>query len=126
MGSLTLAVGPIAGSSTHHFPLYLAEAALVEAIGFARLSPYRFGALAGAAVGSLGVLAEWGWSHLWMPVPWPAHVVPEAIARSLPVGIAAGMLGAFVAAAFKLPAGEIARRPGAWKVPACAVAELVE
>ena len=125
MGSLTLAVGPIVGSSTHHFPLYLAEAALVEAIGLTRARGYTLGAVAGAAIGTLGVLAEWGWTHVWMPIPWPAHVVPEAIARSLPVGIAAGLLGAFVGAAFKLPAGAIAVRHRSWLVPGAALAVVV-
>jgi hypothetical protein len=125
MGSLTLAVGPIVGSSTHHFPLYLAEAALVEAVGFTRLRGYAFGAVAGAAIGSIGVIAEWGWSHAWMPVPWPAHVVPEAVARSLPVGIAAGILGAFVAAGFALPAGQLVRRRRAGVIPAVALGVVV-
>jgi hypothetical protein len=124
-GSLTLAVGPIVGSSTHHFPLYLAEAALVEAVGLTRLRGYRFGAAAGAAVAIGGVLAEWGWSHVWMPVPWPSHIVPEAILRSLPVGIGAGMIGAFVAAALALPAGELVRRSRAGLVPALALGVVV-
>ena len=124
-GSLTLAVGPIVGSSTHHFPLYLAEAALVEVLGLTRLRGYAFGAVAGAAVAVGGVLAEWAWSHVWMSIPWPGHIVPEAILRSLPVGIGAGVIGAFVAAALALPAGEPVRRSRAGVVPAVALGVVV-
>jgi hypothetical protein len=45
-------------------------------------------------------------------------VVPDAMLRSFPVGIAAGMLGAFVAAAFALPAGELVRRREPEAMPA--------
>jgi hypothetical protein len=124
-GSLTLAVGPIVGSSTHHFPLYLAAALLVEAVAFTGLRGYAFGALAGAAVAVGGVPAEWGWSHIWMPIPWPSHLIPEAILRSLPVGIGAGIIGAFVAAALALPAGELVRRSRAGLVPALALSVVV-
>ena len=68
-----LVAGPF-GGSVDHFPLYIAEALLVEGvalIGAPRERPYRFGVLAGIAVGSIGVVAEYGWSHVWMPLPWP-------------------------------------------------------
>jgi hypothetical protein len=108
-----LLVGPIAGQATHHFPLYLAEAALVEltALALARRSLYAAGAVAGALVGSLGVLAQWGWSHIWMPIPWPGQIVGEAVLRSLPVGIAAGLIGAWIASALR--SGTSAARPAA-------------
>ena len=32
----------------------------------------------GALIGTVGVPAEWGWSHVWMPLPWPAELLPEA------------------------------------------------
>ena len=60
---------------------------------------FRFGALAGVLIATLGVLAEYAWSHVWMPLPWPAHLLPEAIALALPVAIAGGVLGTFAPAA---------------------------
>lgn len=114
-GGLAIAVGPVLGETTPHFPLYLAEAVIVEAVALAidpRARPYRFGAVAGGLVGSLGVLAEWGWSHAWMPIAWPAHIVPEAIALALPVGVAGGVLGAFVGGALRLRA-DVAATPRA-------------
>ena len=120
-GVLTLWVDPIAGETTPHFPLYAAEAAIVEAV--ALLVPpdrgYRFGAVSGALIGSLGVVAEWGWSHVWMPIAWPGHIVPEAVLLSVPVGAAAGVLGAFLGSALRLR--PLAARPRAWRAPAASL-----
>ncbi|HVS29064.1 MAG TPA: hypothetical protein VHE14_05900 [Solirubrobacteraceae bacterium] len=114
-GILTLLVGPAFGESTAHFPLYIAEALLVEGvalrIGPAR--PYRFGVVAGALVGSVGVVAEWAWSQAWMPIAWPAHLLPEAVAVALPVAVAGGVIGAFFGGALRLRA-DAAATPRAW------------
>ena len=39
--------------------------------------PLAFGAVAGLLIGTVGIAAEWGWSHVWMPLPWPAALLPE-------------------------------------------------
>jgi hypothetical protein len=104
-GGLALLVGPVLGETTPHFPLYVAEALLVEAVGLRMApaaTPFRFAAVAGAAVGSVGVGAEWAWSHAWGWYPWPAHLLGEAVALAVPVGVAGGVLGAFAAAALRL------------------------
>jgi len=46
--------------------------------------PHRqaFGLVAGALIGTVGVAAEWVWAQVWMPIPWPAQVLPTAIAVS--------------------------------------------
>jgi len=98
-GVITLLVGPMFGETVASFPLYLAEALLVEAVALvvvARSRPYAYGALSGALIGSAGVLAEYGWTHVWMPIAWPAHLLPSAIAYAVPVGVACGVLGAFI------------------------------
>ena len=41
--------------------------------------PVVYGAAAGAAIGTFGLAAEWGWSHVWMTMPWPASLLPEAV-----------------------------------------------
>src|SRR5206468_3179290 len=71
-GGLTLLIGPILGRSTLHFPLYLAEAVLVElvAVVVSTRRQVTFGLVSGVLVGTIGLAAEWGWSHLWMPLPW--------------------------------------------------------
>ncbi|MCW3049771.1 MAG: hypothetical protein JWO74_4055 [Solirubrobacterales bacterium] len=104
-GGLALLVGPVLGETTPHFPLYIAEALLVEAVALRMnpaAAPFRFAAVAGAAVGSVGVGVEWAWSHVWGWYPWPAHLLGEAIALAVPVAIAGGALGAFAAGALRL------------------------
>ncbi len=120
-GALTLIVGPVFGESVIHFPLYIAEAILVELIALA-ISPrsgLRFGAAAGAAVGSVGVLAEWGWSHVWMPIPIPDHIVVEAVLTSIPIAIAGGVVGSLIAAALQLRPEIAAGRRGLTAALAC-------
>jgi hypothetical protein len=117
-GVVTLLVGPVLGEATPHFPLYLAEAALVELVAL-RLStdrPYRFGALAGVLIGTVGLAAEWGWSHVWMPIPWPSSMLGEAVLLTPIAGLAGGVLGGFVGATLVIP-----RRPSL-RVPSLAPA----
>jgi hypothetical protein len=64
-------------------------------------------------IATLGVLAEYAWSHVWMPLPWAAHDLPEAIALALPVAVAGGLLGSFAAGGLRLDAALIGR-PRAW------------
>ena len=98
-GFVSLMVGEVWGQSLPHFPLYLAEALLVEAaaaVVLAKRGPLAFGTIAGALIGTLGFAAEWGWSHVWMPLPWPSALLPEAAVVTLIAGVAGGLLGAFV------------------------------
>ena len=94
-GVVSVLVGPVWGQTTPHLPLYLAEALAVElvALKVATDRPIRFGAIAGTAIGTLGLAAEWGWSHLWMPVEWPAALLPEAAILGFVAAVAAGALG---------------------------------
>jgi hypothetical protein len=100
-GAMALFVGPVLGRSVPHFPTYLAAAVSVEAAGLLLPSPRRgrFAPAAGVLVGVVGTLGEWGWSHLWMPIAWPAHFVPSAIALSVVAGVCGAVIGAFVASA---------------------------
>ena len=83
-GGLALLVGPVLGETTPHFPLYLVEALVVEVVAL-RVSaerPLRFGLWAGLGIGTIGLAAEWAWSHVWMPLPVAGGALPEAaIAR---------------------------------------------
>lgn len=63
-------------------------------------------------VGTLGTVGEWGWTHVWMPIPWPTHFVPSAIAIAVPAGVCGGLVGAFVAATLAPGRGlSLGRRP---------------
>jgi hypothetical protein len=91
---LSVLVGPVLGRLTLHFPLYIAEALVVEAAASLARSTkgVRFASFAGTGIGTVGLAAEWGWSHVWMMNPWPAALLPEAsIAAPL-----AALGGAFI------------------------------
>ncbi len=98
-GALALVVGPVLGRSVPHFPLFLVEALLVEAVAMAvdgRDRPLRFGAVSGLLIGTVGFGAEWAWSHVWMPLPWKSGLLPEALVWVPLAGAAAGVIGALI------------------------------
>ncbi len=98
-GGLALAVGPVLGETTPHFPLYVVEALVVEGVALllsAERRPLAFGLWSGAGIGTLGLAAEWGWSHVWMPIPWPAELLPEAALFGFATAIVGGVLGAWI------------------------------
>lgn len=93
-GALTLGIVGL-GRSTQHIPLYVVEALVVEVV-VAVLGRHRqitVGAVAGGLIGTVGMASEWAWSHAWMPLPWSADLLPEAIVYSLVAGVAGGVLG---------------------------------
>jgi hypothetical protein len=100
-GLIALAVGPGFGETTPHLPLYLVEAGIVElvALGISARRPYAFGAVCGALIGTVGFAAEYAWSHVWMPYPWPANLIADAWAPVLVSAIGAGLIGAYLASA---------------------------
>jgi hypothetical protein len=101
-GTLTLLIGPLFGEITPHFPPYVAEALVVEAVALLYLRgepaaerPITFGTLAGLGIGTIGLAAEWGFSHVWMVNPWPASLFPEAAITGLIAALAGGLIGGF-------------------------------
>src|SRR4051794_6653813 len=95
---LTTMVGPVLGHSTQHFPLYLVEAGLVELVAW-RLGtqrPLRFGLVAGALIGTIGLAAEWAWTHVWMPIPWPSTLIGEMLPLAVLAAVAGGLLGGYI------------------------------
>jgi hypothetical protein len=102
-GLIALLVGEVWNETVPHFPLYLAEAVGIELLALAlpRLldRPYTFGAVGGLLVGTVGFAAEYGWSHVWMPVPWPEGLIATAIVPTIVAGVGAGLIGAFIALA---------------------------
>jgi hypothetical protein len=112
--AMALFVGPVMGRSVPHFPTYLAAAVCIEVAAVVK-SQRGFVLLSGVLVGVVGTLGEWGWSHVWMPIPWPADFVPGAIAVSVPAALCGAFVGAFIAACLKPrppgEAGEAAARP---------------
>jgi hypothetical protein len=97
---LALLVGPVLGESTPHFPLYLAEALIVEAVALRvpRDRPLAFGAWCGALIGTIGLAAEWAWSHVWMPIAWPAELLPEGVLLGFAAAMGGALIGAWIGA----------------------------
>ena len=97
-GGLALLVGPVLGQTTPHFPLYLAEALVVEAVAvfISTKRPLAFGFASGVGIGTVGLAAEWAWSHVWMTLPWPGTLFPEAALLGFAAAVAASTLGAWI------------------------------
>jgi hypothetical protein len=109
-GFLALMVGGVWGQTMPHFPLYVVEALLVEAV-FARpgtRSPVLNGAIAGGLIGTIGLAAEWGWTHVWMPLPWTDALLPEGAIAGFVAAVAAGTVGGFVGGALVRPRDQAA------------------
>jgi hypothetical protein len=120
-GLVSIFVGPIMGEVTPHFPIYIVEALLVEGIAFliSTRKPIRFGAWCGLAIGTIGFASEWAWSHVWMPIPWPSSLMPEALIWAIVAGVSGGLLGGLIGSALASDRKPFPRR-GA--LPALAVA----
>ena len=125
-GFLSLLIGPVLGEVTLHFPLYAAEAIAAELVALAVSvrRPVRFGAVAGVAIGTFGLAAEWGWSHVWMTMAWPSALLPEAVIFGLLAAICGGVLGGAIGRALAPPAVELERTPR-WAVAAAMAGALV-
>jgi len=98
-GGLALLVGPVLGETTPHFPLYLAAAVLVELIALRvspRKRPLAFGAWSGVLIGTVGLAAEWGFTHVWMPLPWTSALLPEGVLLGFVTAVCAALIGAWV------------------------------
>jgi hypothetical protein len=123
-GGLALLVGPVLGQTTPHFPLYLAEAAVVEAVAIfvSTRKPLRFGLASGIGIGTVGLAAEWGWSHLWMPLSWPDAAFPEAAVVGLAAAIAGATLGAWIGT--HLSPEPVERSPQLRRAALCSAAVL--
>jgi hypothetical protein len=98
-GGLSILVGDL-GETAAHFPLYIVEAALVEGVALvvSVKRPLVFGAWCGVAIGTVGLAAEWAWSHIWMPLPWPSEILPQVAAIGLAAALAGSLIGAWMGA----------------------------
>lgn len=116
-GVLSLLVSYGFGELTLHFPLYIAGALCVEVAAMAALGSgrYRFAALSALLIATLGTLAEAAWSHAWMPLPWPGHMLPAAIAASLVAAGCGAVIGTFFGTTLiARPQSDLLGRRAAW------------
>jgi hypothetical protein len=124
-GGLSLLVGPVLGQTMPHFPLYIAEGLVVEAVALwvPTSRPLRFGLWAGLGIGTVGLAAEWAWSQAWMPLPWPAAMFPEGALLGLAAALAGATIGAWIGSHLAV---EQSKRPPALRAAAvCSALALV-
>ena len=109
-GLIAVIVGPVLGEPTPYFPLYLVEAAIVELVTM-RLPasrPLTLGVVCGILIGTVGLAAEWAWSHLVMPMPWPSSLLLETALLAFPMAVAGSVIGAWIGA--RLASDELPRK----------------
>ncbi|MCW2585134.1 MAG: hypothetical protein JWN55_650, partial [Frankiales bacterium] len=93
-GVWALVIGAGFGLTPPHMPLYLAEALLVEgtALLVAPNRQIRFGAVAGALIGTVGMAAEYAYSQVGFPLPWQGVIFPEAYVLAFIAAVSGGVL----------------------------------
>src|SRR5215217_2623044 len=125
-GLLTGLVSGVWGQSVPHFPLYAVEAICVEVVALLMTTrrPVAFGAVAGAAIGTFGLAAEWGWSHVWMTMAWPSSLLPEGVIFGLLAAVSGGVLGGAIGRALAPPVEKLAPSPR-WAVIAAGIGLIV-
>ncbi len=96
--AVSVLVGPVLGETTPAFALFVAEALVIEAVFIAlpRARPVTLGLISGVGIGTFGLAAEWGWSHVAMPIPWSAELFPEAAILGFTAAVAGSMVGAWI------------------------------
>ncbi len=118
-GVLAVLVSPTFGHTLLHFPLYLVEALIVEAVALRvpRDRPITLGAVAGALIGTVGLAAELAWSHVWWVMEWPGSLFPEGAIAGFVVAVGGGVVGGYIGRA--LSAAELAPQAAPrWLLPA--------
>jgi hypothetical protein len=93
-GLMAVVVGPGLGHVVPRFPLYIGIALVVEAAAWLvrRRGPVATALACGAAVGTLGLASEWGFSHLWVREPWQPSLFP-GIWAAVMIALAGAVIG---------------------------------
>ena len=94
-GIFAILVGPVLGQVLPHIPLYLGIALSVEVAWYVgerlRLNPVAKALLCGAAIGTVGLATEYGFSKVWSYHPWHTSLFP-----GIWVAVAMALLAALV------------------------------
>jgi len=100
---IMLFVGQVTGTTPPAMPLFIAQTAIVTALGWRGRwqSPLRFALVAGALCGVGGFAADYAWTHAAYPLPWQQGLIVEGLLTSILVAIAGALLGALMAGALR-------------------------
>lgn len=109
-GLVSLVVGEVLGQAHHVFPLYLGMALVVELVALTALSrrPLLLGAVAGLALGTVGLATELLWNDRFFAFDWTRGMWAEGLAMAVPTAVAAGLCGALFALGLQ---GRLPARP---------------
>ena len=104
-GLLTGLVGAVLGPDDPALPALRRRGALVEVVALRSRSagPSCSAPSPASAIGTFGLAAEWGWSHVWMTMSWPSSLLPEAVIFGLLAAVAGGVLGGAIGRALAPP-----------------------
>lgn len=97
-GLMAFLVGPVLGEPTPYFPLFLVSAVLVELAALRVKEPLRLALASGVLLGTVGLASEWAWTHVFMPLPWPAALLPEGAPAGFAMALAAACVGGWLGA----------------------------
>jgi hypothetical protein len=63
-----------------------------------REKPLQFALWAGLGLGTIGLVSEWAWTHVWMPIPWTGSLMlPEGLLLGFAMSMAGAMIGTWIA-----------------------------
>ncbi len=98
-GIVSFVVGDVLGQAHHVFPLYLGMAVVVELVALTALvrRPLLFGAVAGLAIGTVGLATELVWNDRVFAFDWTRGMWAEGLAMAVPAAVAASLCGALFA-----------------------------
>ena len=98
-GLMALLVGPVLGEPTAPLPAVPRRGAAGRADRAVRAAAAAVRAgVAASAIGTVGLAAEWGWTHVWMLLPWPAALLPEGVVLGSRWRSRASLVGAWLGA----------------------------
>ena len=97
-GLVALMVGPVLGSPSNWFALYLGAPVVIGLLALtpAFKRPIVFGLLSGLLVSTVGLWLESFWIDAVYHYPWPSSIWPEALLMAVPVAVLTGACGAML------------------------------
>ncbi len=97
--ALVLFAGPITGTLSSTFPLFVVVALMVElaAVLVSPRRPVAFAVAAGVLIGTVGLAVEWWWSTVFARYEWSTEMMlPEGVVLGLLMAICGAQIGAWM------------------------------